>query len=169
MPAEFWPNTMADDGLDVAMATPDAKKTNDDQAGKGAEDDLLAQSRLYQVEMFEESLKRNIIVVMDTGTGKTRIAILRIRAELERSPAPKIVWFLAPTVPLCYQQYYAISSQIQGVQGRIIAGETDIKAWSTQAIWDAALRNIRFVVVTPQVLLVRYSFAPHISYPMLVV
>lgn len=49
----------------------------------------------------------------------------------------QIVWFLAPTVPLCYQQFYAISSQIQSVQGRIIAGDADIKAWSTQAIWYA--------------------------------
>ena len=52
-------------------------------------------------------------------------------------PHKQIVWFLAPTVPLCYQQFYAISSQIQGAQGRIIAGKIDIKAWSTQAVWYA--------------------------------
>lgn len=50
------------------MAAPEAKIRDGDMAGNGAdvddEDDLLAQSRLYQVEMFEESLKRNIIVAV---------------------------------------------------------------------------------------------------------
>ncbi|KAL1901406.1 Dicer-like protein 2 [Sporothrix stenoceras] len=164
---------MASNETNGIVAAPEAKTAGGgDMAGDGTdvEDDLLAQSRLYQVEMFEESLKRNIIVAMDTGTGKTRIAILRIRAELERSPAPKIVWFLAPTVPLCYQQFYSISSQIQCVQGRIIAGDADIKAWSTQAIWDAALLNIRFVVATHQVLLeaLMHGFVTMDSIPLLV-
>ncbi|CAK7275213.1 Dicer-like protein 2 [Sporothrix epigloea] len=97
-------------------------------------------------------------------------AILRIRAELERSPAPKIVWFLAPSVFLCYQQFYAISSQIPSVQGRLIAGDTDIKTWSTQAVWDAALRNIRFVVATHDVLLeaLKHGFVRMHSIPLLV-
>ncbi len=30
-------------------------------------------ARAYQQEMFEESLKQNIIVAMDTGSGKTQV------------------------------------------------------------------------------------------------
>ena len=42
-------------------------------------------SRSYQLELLEESLKRNIIIALDTGAGKTHIAVLRIKAEvLER-------------------------------------------------------------------------------------
>ena len=31
------------------------------------------QSRAYQMEMFEQSLKENIIVCMETGSGKTQM------------------------------------------------------------------------------------------------
>jgi len=34
------------------------------------------QLRAYQAEMLEESMKANIIVVMDTGSGKTHMYIL---------------------------------------------------------------------------------------------
>lgn len=46
--------------------------------------------RSYQSEMLEESLKRNVIVAMDTGSGKTHVAIARIQAELERSAPGKV-------------------------------------------------------------------------------
>ena len=47
-------------------------------------------ARAYQLEMYDESRKRNIIVAMDTGSGKTLIAVERIRDELlrERVTAP---------------------------------------------------------------------------------
>lgn len=40
--------------------------------------------RKYQLEMLEESLRRNIIIALDTGAGKTHIAVLRMRHEVER-------------------------------------------------------------------------------------
>jgi hypothetical protein len=55
---------MANGSLDVAMATSDSMQADGDMTHKDVEDKLLLQSRLYQVEMFEESLKRNIIVVV---------------------------------------------------------------------------------------------------------
>lgn len=42
------------------------------------------ETRGYQQEMLEESLRRNIIIAMDTGSGKTHIAVLRIKHETER-------------------------------------------------------------------------------------
>jgi hypothetical protein len=44
-------------------------------------------TRGYQQEMLEESIKRNIIIAMDTGSGKTHIAVLRIKHEVEREPS----------------------------------------------------------------------------------
>lgn len=41
-------------------------------------------TRAYQQEMLEMSLANNIIIALDTGSGKTHIAILRIKHELER-------------------------------------------------------------------------------------
>lgn len=46
--------------------------------------------RSYQAEMLEKSLKQNVIVAMDTGSGKTHVAIARIQAELERSEHGKV-------------------------------------------------------------------------------
>jgi endoribonuclease Dicer len=40
--------------------------------------------RKYQLEMLEESLRRNIVIALDTGAGKTNIAILRMKYEIER-------------------------------------------------------------------------------------
>ncbi|KAL1297621.1 hypothetical protein AAFC00_006179 [Neodothiora populina] len=53
--------------------------------------------RSYQDEMLEESLRHNTIVVLDTGAGKTQIAMARIRAELESCDNDKLAWFMAPT------------------------------------------------------------------------
>lgn len=87
---------------------------------------------------------------MDTGSGKTQVAVLRIREELARSD--KRVWFLAPTVALADQQHSVLQAQIAGLQSRLICGSDNVEAWSDQNIWDAALYNIRVVVSTFQIL-----------------
>jgi ERCC4-related helicase len=110
------------------------------------------QSRAYQLEMFEETLKRNTIICMSTGSGKTQIAKLRIEAELKRSPT-KIVWFMAPSVALSQQQHSYLSRQLPAHQFRIITSLDNVDHWSTQAIWDAALWNMEVIVSTPQPLL----------------
>jgi len=47
----------------------------------------LMTTRGYQQEMLDASLKQNIIIALDTGSGKTHIAILRMKHELERQSA----------------------------------------------------------------------------------
>ncbi|KAK4186084.1 dicer-like protein 2 [Podospora australis] len=123
---------------------------------------MIMAARAYQREMLEESLKQNIIVAMDTGSGKTQVAILRIQEELERSD--KIVWFLAPTVELATQQFQVINSQIPGVQSKLICGADNVEAWKFKpGVWDAILTNIRVVVSTYQILFdaaVSHGFVP---------
>ncbi|KAF1945170.1 hypothetical protein EJ02DRAFT_369929 [Clathrospora elynae] len=109
--------------------------------------------RSYQAEMVEESMKSNIIVVMDTGSGKTHIAIERTRAELETCHPHKLVWFLAPTVALCEQQYEVFQSNLPGFGYQILCGRNDINLWTKQSDWDAVLHNVRIVLSTHQVLL----------------
>jgi replicative superfamily II helicase len=46
--------------------------------------DSIPKTRDYQQEMLDASLKENIIIAQDTGSGKTLIAILRMRYEIER-------------------------------------------------------------------------------------
>ena len=42
------------------------------------------QTRAYQQELLHESLRRNIVIALDTGSGKTHIAVLRMKHEVER-------------------------------------------------------------------------------------
>lgn len=79
-----------------------------DHDAESHEDHIMASEepfklRSYQDEMLEKSIRRNVIVAMDTGSGKTHIAIARIDTELQNSPSGRLVWFLAPTVALCQQ------------------------------------------------------------------
>jgi len=57
---------------------------------RGAAEGEQVKLRSYQQEMLDESMKRNVIVAMDTGSGKTHVAIARIQAELERSQPGKV-------------------------------------------------------------------------------
>ena len=60
--------------------------------------------RMYQKELLDEATHGNVIIFLDTGTGKTRIAaelILQMRDQLESRS--QIALFLAPSVPLAMQ------------------------------------------------------------------
>ncbi|KAL2849896.1 hypothetical protein BJY01DRAFT_245694 [Aspergillus pseudoustus] len=110
-------------------------------------------ARNYQLEMFEASLKDNIIVAMGTGSGKTHIALLRIMHELENSDGNKLIWFLAPTVALCLQQHKVISQHIPAAKSRTLTGLDKVELWTEQAIWDAVLQDVQVVLSTHAVLL----------------
>ncbi|TQS38729.1 hypothetical protein Golomagni_00758 [Golovinomyces magnicellulatus] len=53
------------------------------------DDATYLKPRSYQLEMFEESQKQNVIVAMDTGSGKTQVAVMRMKYELERMSKDK--------------------------------------------------------------------------------
>ncbi|KAL8366055.1 hypothetical protein RB595_004708 [Gaeumannomyces hyphopodioides] len=99
--------------------------------------------RVYQLELFQ----------MDTGSGKTQVAVLRIRSELERTDPNKRIWFLAPTVTLCIQQFEVLRSQLPSAGIKILTGDDNVDSWSNQSIWDAVLFGIQVVVCPHQILL----------------
>jgi ERCC4-related helicase len=57
--------------------------------------------RKYQVEMLEESLRRNIVIALDTGAGKTHIAVLRMKHEIERESRKVCAPLLHAMFPTC--------------------------------------------------------------------
>jgi ERCC4-related helicase len=71
----------------------------------------------------------------------------------------QIIWFLAPTVSLCVQQFDVIKSQITTVQIKFLSGDNNVDSWSNQGIWDSVLHNVRIVVSTYQILLDALSHA----------
>ncbi|ETN43326.1 uncharacterized protein HMPREF1541_02485 [Cyphellophora europaea CBS 101466] len=109
-------------------------------------------SRAYQLEMFELSMKQNIIVCMDTGSGKTQIARLRIQAELERTPN-KLIWLLTPSQVLAEQQHSFLSAQLPTYTFRLITGADNAEYWASKEVWTAALLNQNGIVSTPAILL----------------
>ncbi|KAG2047355.1 hypothetical protein BDR06DRAFT_95351 [Suillus hirtellus] len=111
----------------------------------------IPKTRDYQQEMLDASLKENIIIAQDTGSGKTLIAILRMRYEIERG-SQKVSWFLAPTVALCNQQHSVIKDNMQVPVG-LIHGGLEPKQWTDVTLWKRVLGNNRVIVSTPQVLL----------------
>ncbi|KAK5711242.1 Dicer-like protein 2 [Elasticomyces elasticus] len=119
-------------------------------AGREASpDDRL---RGYQREMLDASLRGNTIVVMPTGSGKTLIAVARIRAELEKSDSKKLVWFIANSVELCRQQLDVLCQNLPAYATLSLTGQNGVDNWSQQHLWDAVLQNVRIVVGTPAVL-----------------
>ncbi|KAH9734176.1 Endoribonuclease Dicer [Citrus sinensis] len=94
--------------------------------------DSLPFARNYQLEALENALKQNTIVFLETGSGKTLIAIMLLRsyAYLLRKPSPFVAVFLVPKVVLVPQQAEAIKKH------------TDLKVgmyWGDMGIdyWDA--------------------------------
>ena len=55
--------------------------------------------RLYQETIFATTVKKNTLVVLPTGLGKTAIALMLTTQRLKQYPQSKII-FLAPTKPL---------------------------------------------------------------------
>ncbi|KIK50014.1 hypothetical protein GYMLUDRAFT_253347, partial [Collybiopsis luxurians FD-317 M1] len=108
-------------------------------------------TRGYQQEMLDESLRRNIIIAMDTGSGKTHIAILHLKHESERE-LEKLLWFLAPTVALCEQQCNVIKDALPVSVG-LISGALAPDQWKDASLWKSVLSTHRVMVSTPQVLL----------------
>lgn len=79
--------------------------------------------------------------------------MIRILHELERIPQHQLIWFLAPTVSLCTQQFEHLQSQISSVQIKCLKGDDGVDRWTSQNEWDTVLKNVRIVVSTFQVLL----------------
>jgi CRISPR/Cas system-associated endonuclease/helicase Cas3 len=67
----------------------------------------VASEHRYQLEVLEKASKENIILYLETGGGKTLIAVLLMKSlahNLRLKGDKRIAVFLVPTVILVHQQ-----------------------------------------------------------------
>ncbi|EJD45820.1 hypothetical protein AURDEDRAFT_124545 [Auricularia subglabra TFB-10046 SS5] len=122
-------------------------------------------------EMLNESLKRNITIVLESGSGETHIAVLRLRLEVERQAAlgtNKASWTSCPPcarpltplrplwtqwqVALCQQQHRLLERELPCSVG-FISGALQPDKWTSAGVWKQVVSINQVVVSTPQVLL----------------
>lgn len=71
------------------------------------------QARQYQLDVLEQAKKKNTIAFLETGAGKTLIAVLLIKSiytDLQTQNKKMLAVFLVPKVPLVYQVKYVINA-----------------------------------------------------------
>ncbi|GAA0158861.1 hypothetical protein LIER_15782 [Lithospermum erythrorhizon] len=115
--------------------------------------DPLPFARNYQLDALEKALKENTIVFLDTGSGKTMIAIMLLRsyAHTIRKPSPSFAVFLVPTVVLVSQQAKAITMHTDLKVG-MYWGEMGVDFWDA-ATWKKQQDDYEVLVMTPIILL----------------
>lgn len=117
-------------------------------------------ARSYQLEALEQAIKQNTIVFLETGSGKTLVAVMLLRACAHsiRKPSDSIAVFLVPTVVLVTQQARVIEMHTDLKVGQFY-GEMGVDFWSADT-WKKQLEQYEVFVMTPQILVdnLRHSF-----------
>ncbi|KAF9181463.1 Dicer-like protein 1 [Haplosporangium sp. Z 767] len=114
--------------------------------------------RLYQMELFKKAVDGNVISVMDTGSGKTLVAVMLIKEminrerEAQRKPEDrKICFFVVNNVPLVFQQASVIKANCDAKVYELCGTTGDEKFNDT--LWQVIFDGIDVVVLTAQILL----------------
>ncbi|KAJ6500580.1 hypothetical protein C8R45DRAFT_1122609 [Mycena sanguinolenta] len=106
--------------------------------------------RQYQEEVFDLARKSNVIAALDTGAGKTFIALLLLNWVSAVTPGAKSI-FLVPQVALVEQQGNFIASQsslrVIKLHGALEIDLADRRGWATK------FKDHDVFVMTPQIFL----------------
>ncbi|KAL8464928.1 hypothetical protein ACS0TY_034422 [Phlomoides rotata] len=112
------------------------------------------QARQYQLDVLEQAKKRNTIAFLETGAGKTLIAVLLMKSistELQKLDKKMLAVFLVPKVPLVYQQAEVIRERT-GYQVGHYCGEMGQDFWDARR-WQREFESKQVLVMTAQILL----------------
>lgn len=120
-------------------------------------DRIVKNPREYQVELFERAKRENTIAVLDTGSGKTLIAVLLLRwiidNELENralGQSPKISFFLVASVTLVYQQFAVLECNLDHKVARL-CGADGVDRWNLSR-WQKMFHENKIIVCTAEIL-----------------
>ncbi|KAJ1747856.1 Dicer-like protein 1 [Coemansia sp. RSA 1821] len=115
--------------------------------------------RSYQLSLFREALKSNTIVMLETGTGKTLVAVMLIEwfakhasnNKAASNKRRKVRVFLNNTVALVHQQAQVISRNTDQTVHEYV-GAMGMEDWD-EATWTKTWAQADVLVMTHQVLL----------------
>ncbi|XP_027927327.1 endoribonuclease Dicer homolog 2-like [Vigna unguiculata] len=122
--------------------------------------DVLPFARSYQLEALDKAIHENTIVYLETGSGKTLIAIMLLRSYAHhlRKPSPFIAVFLVPQVVLVSQQAEVVKMHTDLKVG-VYWGDMGVDFWDA-ATWEQEMDKHEVLIMTPVILLncLRHSF-----------
>jgi len=93
--------------------------------------------REYQLKILETCIKKNCLVVLPTGLGKTLIALMLVIQRMKEFPGERAV-FLAPTKPLAEQHLTSFKKQLPELFGDMQLFTGEIKPEERKKIWQTA-------------------------------
>ncbi|KAL6543544.1 endoribonuclease Dicer [Orobanche hederae] len=109
-------------------------------------------ARKYQIDLCKKALDENIVVYLETGCGKTHIAVLLIyeMRHLIKKPQKNLCIFLAPTVALVQQQAKVLENSLDLRVETYCGSSTHLKSrWD----WEKEIEESEVLVMTPQIML----------------
>lgn len=93
--------------------------------------------REYQQRIFETCSKKNCLVILPTGLGKTLVALMLTIKRMQEHPGEKVV-FLAPTKPLVEQHINYFKKHLPELFGDMQLFTGAINAKKRKEIWQTA-------------------------------
>ncbi|KAF2069109.1 hypothetical protein CYY_009573 [Polysphondylium violaceum] len=103
--------------------------------------------RDYQIEMYNKSMKENIICCLPTGLGKTMISCMTIKRMKELNPKKRIL-FLTDRIPLVLQQSQVIKNETGlrtiAIHGDNFKSEMLSQEYDVMVVISALLNNLIF-------------------------
>lgn len=129
-----------------------ARLIADQGIGKGALD-----PREYQKELYERAKAENTIAVLDTGSGKTLVAVLLLKDILKselldraEGAKPRIAFFLVNSVTLVFQQSAVLRNNLNQKVAHFY-GDLGTDHWDKET-WDRHLEKYSVIVCTAEIL-----------------
>ena len=101
--------------------------------------------RLYQQTILGTTSRKNTLVVLPTGLGKTALAFLLAAQRLNNYPNSKIL-MVAPTKPLCEQHVETFKKHLTISEEKVVLFTGSVKPEKRAALWEEA----KVIISTPQ-------------------